>query len=109
MTKSHKSNVHRRPTFDVHKRPTFDVHRRPPNQQTWSELTLLVNCLSGRSGVDAVVELKDLGILVWKVGPCEFVLASATWRCASGCIWVESLSVEEALLLTEEDVLRWNC
>ena len=45
MTKSNKSNVHRRPTSDVHKRPTFDVHRRPPNQQTWSELTLLVNCL----------------------------------------------------------------
>ena len=45
MTKSHTSNVHRRPTSDVHKRPTFDVHRRPPNQQTWSELTLLVNCL----------------------------------------------------------------
>ena len=31
MTKSHKSNVHRRPTSDVHKRPTFDVHRRPLN------------------------------------------------------------------------------
>ena len=30
MTKSHKSNMHRRPTSDVHKRPTFDVHRRPP-------------------------------------------------------------------------------
>ena len=45
MTKSHTSNVHRRPTSDVHKRPAFDVHRRPPNQQTWSELTLLVKCL----------------------------------------------------------------
>ena len=31
MTKSNKSNVHRRPTSDVHKRPTFDVHRRPLN------------------------------------------------------------------------------
>ena len=35
MTKSHKSNVHRRPTSDVHKRPTFDVHRRPPNLPRW--------------------------------------------------------------------------
>ena len=32
ITKSHKSNVHRRATSDVHRQPTFDVHRRPLNR-----------------------------------------------------------------------------
>ena len=42
--------------------------------------------VTSSSGVGTLVELKDLGILFWKVGLCDFVLASATWRCASGRI-----------------------
>ena len=64
MTKSHTSNVHRRPTSDVHKRPTFDVHRRPPNRCS------LHPRLGQHGGVGVGVGRGGVG--------CNYVLAQGT-------------------------------